>query len=58
MMEGTKAPFRLQTPLDAELLRRARIVAANHAVGLNDVVRTALEAYVKAEEANTEQKQQ
>jgi len=50
-MEGSKAPFRLQTPLDAELLRRARIVAANEAIGLNDVVRTALEAYVKAEEA-------
>jgi predicted HicB family RNase H-like nuclease len=50
-MEGSKTSFRLQTPLDAELLRRARIVAANQAIGLNDVVRAALEAYVKDEEA-------
>jgi len=50
-MEGSKTPFRLQTPLDAELLRRTRIVAANQAIGLNEVVRAALEEYVKAEEA-------
>ncbi|SIO39316.1 hypothetical protein SAMN05444172_1574 [Burkholderia sp. GAS332] len=48
-MELTKE-HRLQAMIPKDLVRRARIVAANKAVGLSEVVRTALQEHVEREE--------